>query len=283
MKPVRALLLLLCLASTLAQATSAKPQRIISLAPHTTELAYAAGLGDKLVAASDYSDYPPAALALERVANHRGIKLERILALKPDLILAWQGGNPPREMAKLTQLGIEIFYSHPTSLDAIADSLDALGQFADDPVVARKAAADFRQTQSRLAAAYGQKSPVRFFYQLGHSPLMSMSGDSWPSQVFSLCGGQNIFADSPVAYPQISREQVLIRQPQALFATFGHGGPDQSVFNLWQPWQEQLPAVKHQHLYQVQADWLNRPTPRALKAAEIICKQLDEVRKQTSK
>ncbi|MBV7261162.1 vitamin B12 ABC transporter substrate-binding protein BtuF [Photobacterium sp. WH24] len=262
-----------------AQASGSKPQRIISLAPHTTELAYAAGLGNKLIAASDYSDYPPQALALERVANYRGIKLERILALKPDLVLAWQGGNPPREMAKLEQLGIRIFYSHPTTLDAIADSLETLGTFADDPTTANQAASDFRQTMAQLNQQYGHQKPVRYFYQLGISPLMSMSGDSWPSQVFALCGGENIFADSPVAYPQVSKEQVIVRRPEAIFTTHGSAGPDANAFTLWLPWREQLSAVRDQHLYQTQADWLNRPTPRALLAAQEICKQLDEVRK----
>ncbi|WP_442958702.1 vitamin B12 ABC transporter substrate-binding protein BtuF [Photobacterium sp. Hal280] len=262
-----------------AQATGSKPQRIISLAPHTTELAYAAGLGSKLIAASDYSDYPPQALALERVANYRGIKLERILALKPDLVLAWQGGNPPREMAKLEQLGIRIFYSHPTTLDAIADSLETLGSFAEDPATANQAASAFRHTMAQLNQQYGHQKPVRYFYQLGISPLMSMSGESWPSQVFALCGGENIFADSPVAYPQVSKEQVIVRRPEAIFTPHGSAGPDANAFNLWLPWHEQLPAVREQHLYQTQADWLNRPTPRALLAAQEICKQLDEVRK----
>lgn len=276
-------LMLLGLMPLAVQAAETKPQRIISLAPHTTELAYAAGLGDKLIAASDYSDYPPQALALERVANYRGIKLERILALKPDLVLAWKGGNPPREMEKLEQLGIRIFYSHPASLAAIADTLETLGQFADDPSVAQRAAGDFRQTLTQLEQAYRHQPPVRYFYQLASSPLMSMSGNSWPSQVFSVCGGENIFADSPVAYPQVSKEQVIVRQPEAMFAAFGSAGPDPQVFSLWQSWREQIPAMRRQQLYQVEVDWLNRPTPRALLAAKTICKQLDEVRHRATK
>lgn len=101
----------------------ADTQRIISLAPHTTELAYAAGLGDKLIAVSEYSDYPEQAEKLERVANYQGIKLERIVALEPDLILAWPTGNPARELEKLERLGFNLYYSKAKSLEALPTTL----------------------------------------------------------------------------------------------------------------------------------------------------------------
>ncbi|GAL21474.1 vitamin B12 ABC transporter B12-binding component BtuF [Vibrio maritimus] len=108
-------------------------ERIVSLAPHTTELAYAAGLGNKLVAVSEYSDYPEAAQKLERVANYQGIKLERIVALEPDLILAWPTGNPARELEKLEQLGFNLYYSKAKSLDGIANNLEALSNMRTIP------------------------------------------------------------------------------------------------------------------------------------------------------
>ena len=138
-------------------------QRIISLSPHMTELAYSAGLGDKLIAASDYSDYPEQAKKLERVANYRGIKMERILALKPDLILAWKGGNPSREMARLQQLGIKIFYSNPTQLTDIADTIIKLGQFSDDPSIAKTAATQFKLQLANIKEQYKNKPKVPSF------------------------------------------------------------------------------------------------------------------------
>lgn len=253
---------------------AAPVERVISLSPHTTELAYAAGLGDKLVAASDYSDYPEAAKSLERVANYRGIKLERIIALKPDLILAWQGGNPPREMAKLAQLGLTVFYSNPQTLEDIPQTLETLGQYAASPDQARRAAAAFRDKLQQLGTRYGQQRPVRYFYQLSASPMITVAGKNWPSQVFRHCGGENIFADSAAAYPQISEEQVVIRQPEVIFGT-PHAG---TQTGLWQKWDGKLPAVNHQHIYDLEADWLNRPTPRTIKAVAQVCQFLDQVR-----
>ena len=265
----------LCLLLFPAFFASAQPVKtIISLSPHTTEMAYAAGLGDKLIAASDYSDYPEAAKSLERVANYRGIKMERIVALQPDLILAWEGGNPTREMTRLEQLGFKVFYSNPKSLEDIAATLEQLGQFADTPEQAQHNAQDFRQRLDKLRLIHKEKQPVSYFYQLSTSPIITVAGDNWPSQVFSLCGGQNIFANSAVAYPQVSQEQVIIRQPEVIFGT-SHAAADPSV---WNNWREQLPAVEKQHIFTVTSDWLNRPTPRTIKAAEEVCQYLDQVR-----
>lgn len=256
---------------------AAPAQRVISLSPHTTELAYAAGLGKQLIAASDYSDYPEAAKSLERVANYRGIKLERIVALKPDLILAWKGGNPPREMAKLEQLGFTIYYSNPLELEDIPQSIEALGQYSAQPEQARLIAQEFRLTLNTLKAKYYDQRPVRYFYQLSASPIITVANKSWPSQVFTLCGGQNIFADSPAAYPQVSEEQVVVRQPEVIFGT-PHAGTETSV---WQKWQGKLPAIDNHHIFTLQADWLNRPTPRTIKAVEQVCDRLNQVRKDS--
>ncbi|WP_064605889.1 vitamin B12 ABC transporter substrate-binding protein BtuF [Photobacterium sp. J15] len=268
--------LCLLLVSSLSFAAN-QVQRVISLSPHTTELAYAAGLGDKLVAASDYSDYPEAAKSLERVANFRGIKLERIVTLRPDLILAWKGGNPTREMTKLEQLGFNIFYSSPVELTDIADTIEALGQYSEQPNIANHNASEFRAKLTELKSRHKNLRPVSYFYQLSSSPIITVNDNSWPSQVFSLCGGKNIFADSPAAYPQISEEQVVVRQPEVIFST-QHAGTQTGI---WQQWQGKLPAVDNRHIFNLQADWLNRPTPRTVNALEEVCNYFDIVRKNT--
>ena len=251
-------------------------QRIISLSPHMTELAYSAGLGNKLIAASDYSDYPEQAKKLERVANYRGIKMERILTLKPDLILAWKGGNPSREMDRLQQLGIKIFYSNPTQLTDIADTIIKLGKFADDPNKSMTAATTFRTQLAKIKARYQNKSPVRYFYQLSDSPMLTISDGNWPSPVFDICGGENIFATSTAAYPQVNQEQVVVRQPNVIFGSRHATSKENSP---WLKWQGKLPAVDNHQLYQLNSDWLNRPTLRTLKAAKQVCQLLENARK----
>lgn len=251
-------------------------ERIISLAPHATEIAYAAGLGDKLVAVSEYSDYPPQALELERVANHQTLNIEKILMLKPDLIIAWPAGNPPRELAKLRQLGFTIYDSQTKTLDEIADNIEALSHYSANPEVGQKAAHDFRQRLQDLRTQYASNQPIRYFYQLSEKPIITLAQGHWPSEVFSLCGGVNIFADSEVPYPQVSIEQVLVKQPQVIFTS------EHAIANghMWRAWQAELNAVQNDQVWALNADWLNRPTPRTLDAVEQVCTYLKIAQKQ---
>ncbi|OVZ75916.1 vitamin B12 ABC transporter substrate-binding protein BtuF [Yersinia intermedia] len=241
-------------------------ERIISLSPSTTELAYAAGLGDKLVAVSAYSDYPEAAKKLEQVASWQGVNVERILALKPDLILAWRGGNPQRPLDQLTAFGIPIFYSDPVNMDQIAGDLDKLAQYSSHPEQARQAAAQLRQNVTELRRHNARNPPLRTFLQFGTQPLFTSSGHTLQSEVISLCGGENIFAGSRVPWPQVSREQVMTRQPQVIVVSGDQPQAD-NVKAFWQP-QLAIPVIT------LNEDWFNRSGPRILLAAEQLCQQM---------
>lgn len=255
---------------------AAPVERVISLAPHATEIAYAAGLGEKLVAVSDRSDYPEQALQLEKVANYQGIKIERIIALQPDLIIAWPAGNPPRELEKLKQFGFNIYYSQTNSLDDIANNIEQLSRYSDSPEKGQKAAADFRQQLSDIKDKYQTNMPVRYFYQLSEQPIISVAQGKWPSEVFSFCGGDNVFQDSSAPYPQVGIEQVLVQQPEVIF-TSEHAIANG---NMWQKWQSQLNAVQRGHVWSLNSDWLNRPTPRTLRAIEQVCEYFETVRRK---
>ncbi|MFB5186316.1 vitamin B12 ABC transporter substrate-binding protein BtuF [Yersinia intermedia] len=241
-------------------------ERIISLSPSTTELAYAAGLGDKLVAVSAYSDYPEAAKKLEQVASWQGVNVERILALKPDLILAWRGGNPQRPLDQLAAFGIPIFYSDPVNMDQIASDLDKLAQYSSHPEQARQAAAQLRQKVTELRRHNARNPPLRTFLQFGTQPLFTSSGHTLQSEVISLCGGANIFAGSRVPWPQVSREQVMTRQPQVIVVSGDRPQAD-NVKAFWQP-QLAIPVIT------LNEDWFNRSGPRILLAAEQLCQQM---------
>lgn len=250
--------------------------RVISLAPHATEIAFAAGLGDKLVAVSAHSDYPPEAQTLEKVSNYQGIKIERIIALQPDLIIAWPTGNPIGELKKLEQFGLTIYYSQANSLEDIATSIEQLSQYADDPSIGQRAAADFRQQLAILKTSYDTQSKVRYFYQLSQQPIITVAQNKWPSEVFRFCGGVNVFANSEAPYPQVGLEQVIVQNPDVIF-TSQHVIADT---NMWDKWREQLSAVQHQFVWSLNSDWINRPTPRTLNAIKQVCEHFETVRQK---
>jgi len=240
--------------------------RVISLAPHTTELAYAAGMGDVLVAASAWSDYPPDARRLEQVASWQGINVERVLALKPDLILAWRGGNPQRQLDQLAAFGIPIVYIDPLSLDDLPRALDNLARVSPHPEQAHQAARDIKYQIADLKQRYAGNPPTRVFLQFGTQTLFTAGPNTLQSQVLGLCGARNIFADSPVPWPQISREQVLIRRPQ-LIVVAGDNAHIAVTKHFWQP-QLTVPVIA------LNEDWFNRSGPRILLAAATLCREL---------
>ncbi|MCG8710686.1 vitamin B12 ABC transporter substrate-binding protein BtuF [Brenneria sp. 4F2] len=252
-------------------AAHAAPQRVISLAPHATEMAYAAGMGTQLVAVSSWSDYPPEAQKLEQVASWQGINLERILTLKPDLILAWREGNPQRPLEQLAHFGIPIVYLDAKTLDDIPQALKTLAQYSSYPEQAEQAAAELRQQQADLQRRYVNNRPVRVFMQFGSHPLFTSAKDTLQSQVISLCGAKNIFSDSPVPWPQVSREQVLMRKPQAIIIS----GSSDDIANTQAFWRPQLSVP----VIEVNEDWFNRSGPRLVLAAQQICQQLAELKK----
>ncbi|MFZ6041083.1 vitamin B12 ABC transporter substrate-binding protein BtuF [Vibrio natriegens] len=251
-------------------------QRVISLAPHATEIAYAAGLGDKLIAVSEMSDYPEQANKLEKVSNYQGIKLERIIALRPDLVIAWPSGNPAKELEKLAQFDVPIYYSTSSSLMDIANNIEQLSQYSENPQIGQKAADDFRTQLNVLKDKYNTEDKVRYFYQLSEKPIITVAGKNWPSEVFSFCGGENIFysADSP--YPQVSIEQIITRQPDVIF-TSRHA---MSSDGMWSEWKNEVPALKDGHIWSLNADWINRPTPRTLNAITEVCDYFESVRQK---
>lgn len=251
----------------------AAPFRVISLSPHTTELAYEAGLGDALIAVSAHSDYPPKAQKLEHVANYRGINIERVVMLKPSLVLAWKGGNPDKELAKLKRFGIEIFYSNPHSLYDAADNIEALGKFSKNPEKAKARAEALRQSLDAIKEKHKNKRKIPYFYQLSALPMMTNNAQHWPQPLFTLCGGENIFGQSPAAYPQVGIEKIIMKKPEAIFYP-SHNG----LSSDWKKWEDVIPAIKSNAVFGISGDWLNRPTTRALKAVEEICLALEKVR-----
>ncbi len=251
-------------------------QRIVSLAPHVTELLFSAGAGGRIVGVVEYSDYPPAARALPRVGSYNAVDMERILALRPDLVIAWASGNPPALIEQLRSLGLTVFLSEPRSLEEVASNLERLGRLAGTQLTAQPAADGFRQRLADLRARYAGRTPVSVFYQVWHRPLTTINGKQLISKVIRLCGGRNVFADLPALVPKLDIEAVLMADPQAIIAGVSKAGD--SVWQQdWLRWT-QLRAVKNHHLISIPADFLQRHTLRTLDGAKLLCEGLDEVR-----
>lgn len=246
--------------------------RIVSLAPHITEQLFAVGAGEKIVGAVDYSDYPDAARKIPRVGGYSRLDLERILVLRPDLIVAWKSGNDARAIERLQALGFEVYLSEPRHLADIADSMKRLGILAGVPVEGREQAKVFRQRLAALRRQYHDEGQRTVFYQIWNQPLMTVSGQHLINDVISLCGGSNIFANLDALTPAVSVEAVLAADPEVIIAS-GMGAERPEWLDEWKKWP-QLRAVKNKQLYSIDPNLTQRATPRLLLGAEKMCRIL---------
>lgn len=259
---------------------AAPAQRIVSLAPHATELIYAAGGGDRLVGAVAYSDYPPAAKNVPRVGDNRSLDLERIAALKPDLIVVWRHGNAQQQIDRLRDLHIPLFFSNPTRLDDVATSLLRLGALLGTSSTAQAAADAYRHDIAQLRARYAARPAVSVFYQVWDQPLMTINGEQLISDLITLCGGRNVFANLQSTVPTVSTEAVLAADPEVIVtASQGATSPDRPLPGLdrWRAWPS-LKATARGNLFAIDGDLINRPTPRLAQGATQLCSDLETAR-----
>lgn len=253
---------------------AAPAHRIVSLAPHVTELLYAAGAGAFVVGVSQYSDYPPAAQQVVSVGGVAAVDLERIIALKPDLVVAWGSGNSANQVARLRQLKIPVFESEPRDFAGVASSLERLAHLAGTDAIGHAAARAFRERRAALAARYRQRPPVRVFYQIWNKPLMTLNDTSLAGAALHLCGAQNIFGGLPQLAPTVSREAVLAANPDAIVSA---DGPERNDFSDWKQFPH-MAAVARGNLFSLDADLLTRAGPRILDGTEALCRQLELAR-----
>jgi len=251
-------------------------RRIVSLAPHLTELLYAAGTGNHVVGAVDFSDYPEAARRLPRVGSYAQFDIEAILRLKPDLVVVWGSGNPAGQVGQLRRLGLTVFVSEPRRLEDIASTLERLGRLTDRDTEARRAARAFRERLERLRAGHAGQPVVTVFFEFWHQPLMTVNGEHVISDVIRLCGGRNIFADLAALAPAVDEEAVLIADPEAIVVS-GSDGREAGRFDAWRR-HAPLTAVRRGNLFWLPPDAILRHTPRILDGAERLCADLAAAR-----
>lgn len=257
---------------------AAPAQRIVSLAPHATELLYAAGAGDKLVAVSEYSDFPEAAKRLPRVASSAGVDLERLLALRADLVIAWRLEATARTLDRIESFGIPLAYIEPHRLEEIPQAIETLGALAGTRPVAQAEAARLRAELARLAGAYRGRPPISVFYQMSPRPLMTLNGRHFVSDALSLCGGRNVFADASIIAPQVDVEAVLAADPQVIIAARSDPA-DRSWQDFWRRFGN-LRAVRDGNLLAIRSEEMHRHGPRAITSTAKLCELLDEARRR---
>jgi iron complex transport system substrate-binding protein len=253
-------------------ATSAR--RIVSLTPGITELIYAVGAEQWLVATVEHADYPEAAKQLPRVGDAFRVDMEKLLSLKPDLVLVWTSGTPATTVEQIKALGLRVESIEAQRLNEVSASLLRIGELTGMQVNAQQSARHFLQGIAELQRRYKHRQPLSVFLEVNRRPLYTVNGQHVLSEVLTLCGGRNVFAALNQLAPVVSVEAVLKADPEVILST---DGTVQQLQADWQTWR-QLRAVQNQHMYAVSPDTTTRATPRLLAGATEICQMLDVAR-----
>ena len=249
-------------------------ERIVTLAPFLTELAYSAGAGKKVVGVSAYSDYPPEARALPQVASAMGPEIEVLAVLRPDLVLAWRDSIRSDDVERLERFGIPVFVAQARRLDDVPRLLDAIGRLTGSDGSA--AAQGYRRRLAALRAAYSAKERVRVFVEVWHRPLTTIAGRHWINEALEVCAGDNVFRDLDAVAPVVSWEEVYKRDPAVIVAT-GSAASEREFRANWKG-HPTLAAVKSGRLVWVDADRIQRPTARMVEGISQLCERLDRTR-----
>lgn len=262
-----------------SRVTLAQPaQRVISMAPHVTELLFAAGGGKRIVGAINYSDFPAEAKGIPTIGSNSQLDMERVIALKPDLVIVWDSGTTARQAQQLASLGVPVFRSEPRRFEQVASSIVRFGQLLGTEAVAARAAAAYRDDIARLQQRYGSQPQVAVFYQVWDRPIYTLNGNQIVSDAIRTCGGRNVFAGLQAVAPEVSVEAVIAQDPEAIVGDMPHGQEDAGIA-IWKPYRA-ITAVKRGNLFTVNGELLTRPGPRTVQGAAELCEKLEQARQR---
>ncbi|MFQ5610113.1 MAG: cobalamin-binding protein, partial [Woeseiaceae bacterium] len=248
--------------------------RIVTLAPHLSELVFAAGAGDKLVGVSAFSDYPPEVSAVPVVSDAFTVDQEQLAMLQPDMLLAWASGTPAHVVDELRDAGYNVTSIRTRGIDEITRAILEIGELAGTGDLAGQVARDFDETLTTISDGYSNMPEISVFYQVSSRPLFTINGEHYISEIIGMCGGRNVFADLGDLAPGVTVEAVVERNPEVLLAGSADG---RLPFEDWRRW-EQLAANRYGNQFIVSADAIGRPSVRLVDAAEEVCHVLEVAR-----
>ncbi len=266
----RILLFLLFLAAALSVQAAQAKERVISLAPHLTEMVYALGAGDQLVGVMRFSDYPAEAKKLPVIGDAYALNYEQIVAAKPTLVLAWKGGTPEKQIEKLRSLKLNVEVINTDTLKDIPHSMANIARKLNAPNASMSVNALFERDLKTLQTRYLAAKPVKVFYEIWSQPLMTVGSKHPISEAIELCGGVNVFKDVAQPVPTVSREALLARKPQLLLSAAGDDIKPQKTAG-----ETLFPKLPH---HTINGDLISRMGPRFLQGVKQMCEAIEAVR-----
>ena len=245
--------------------------RVVSLAPSLSEIVVELGATDLLVGRLEAGETLPELVNVASVGGYGQLDMERLLSLRPDLILLWPGSVGVAQRDQLKRLNIPTFTAEPKNLTQLIDQVEGVATALNRAERGRELAARLRARLEQLRQQHAREQPLRVFYQVWDRPLYTVGGGQIISDALALCGARNVFADVSLPAPQVSVESVLQRNPDVIIAG------TQAQLDAWKAWP-QLEAVKQGRLLLLADKGLERPSGQMIEATARLCEQLAEPR-----
>jgi len=250
----------------------AKVDRIVSLAPNLTEIVFAVGAGDRLVGRTSYCDFPPEAKTVAEVGDTLHPSLERIIALKPQVVLVSTASQLEVFTQQLNGQNIAVFVTDPHDLKGVLRSIEQIGEIVGEKDKANQLVQKLLERTHTVEQAVSGKPPVKVFYQVSGEPLYTAGHDSFVTDLMQRAGAASVTADVPGAWPKYSNESALAARPEAIILPTGGsmGAANSSVAEALR----QSPAVLQGRVYKINDDHLTRPGPRLVDGLEEMARAL---------
>ena len=249
-----------------------KIDRLVSLAPNLTEIVYAVGAGDRLVGRTSYCDYPPQAKTVTEVGDTLHPSVERIIAVKPQVVLVSTASQLENFTQQLGQQKIAVYVTNPQSLDQVFASIEKLGQLFGTTEVAAKLVSDLHRRALAVENVTVTLKPVRVFYQVSDQPLYTIGREAYLTDLIKRAGGVSVTADVPTAFPRFSDEAALASKPEAIILPTG--GAMGNANSTLAPALKTSPAAVSNRVYKINDDLLSRPGPRLVEGLEQLARAL---------
>jgi iron complex transport system substrate-binding protein len=250
------------------------PRRIVSIAPGATEMLFAAGAGDRVIATVEFSDEPAAAKSVPRIGDANAIDMERVVALRPDVVVVWEGGSNPAQLSQLERLKVPLYRHKVEKLADIPVALRRLGKLTGTEDIAKKAAADVEARLANLRQLYARTANPTVLLEVWNRPIYTVGGSHMMTDSLRLCGARNVFADLKEQGPSVDMEAVIGRDPAIIVAVAPPGTADEWL-NEWRRFAT-MKAVKNGRLIAFEDVRLSRLGPSALAGTEALCKAINK-------
>lgn len=247
---------------------SSPPRRIVSLAPNITEILFRLGLDKEIVGVSLHCNYPEEAKGRPRVGSYIRLDFERILSLRPDLVIATGAGNTREMVKRLEEFGLPVYVVFPKDFDGVLQSILHVGQVVNREKEAAEVVSDMKKRKERIREVTEGLPRPRVFLQVGEAPIVTVGKGSFGNDLIRLAGGENIAGREKQMYPRIGIEEILKRAPEViLVSSMNPEGDYDKVIREWKRWKT-IPAVKSNRVHLIDSDLIDRPAPRIIEGLE---------------